>query len=60
MAYDIFEGKQYEGHTMLPIINDFREKYNLEKLVVVADSGLLSKANIDELMANKHEFILGE
>lgn len=59
LAYDIFEGKQYEGHTMLPIINGFREKYNLEKLVVVADSGLLSKANIDELMANKHEFILG-
>ncbi|HEX9827017.1 MAG TPA: IS1634 family transposase [Flavobacteriaceae bacterium] len=59
LAYDIFEGKQYEGHTMLPIINGFREKYNLEKLVVVADSGLLSKANIDELTANKHEFILG-
>jgi transposase len=59
LAYDIFEGKQYEGHTMLPIINKFKEKYNLEKLVIVADSGLLSKANIDELIAQKHEFILG-
>lgn len=59
LAYDIFEGKQYEGHTMLPIINRFKEKFNLEKLVVVADSGLLSKANIDELIAKKHEFILG-
>lgn len=59
LAYDIFEGKQYEGHTMLPIINRFKEKYNLEKLVVVADSGLLSKANIAELIAHKYEFILG-
>lgn len=59
LAYDIFQGKQYEGHTMLPIINSFREKYKIEKLVVVADSGLLSKDNIEELMSNKYEFILG-
>lgn len=59
LAYDIFEGKQYEGHTMLPIINGFRKKYNLNKLVVVADSGLLSKQNINELIANQYEFILG-
>jgi transposase len=30
LAYDIFEGKQYEGHTMLPIINGFRDKYKIE------------------------------
>lgn len=59
LAYDIFEGKQYEGHTMLPIINTFRDKYKLDKLVVVADSGLLSKNNINELIINKYEFILG-
>jgi transposase len=59
LAYDIFEGKQYEGHTMMPIINGFRKKYKIEKLTVVADSGLLSKVNIEELIANKLEFILG-
>lgn len=59
LAYDIFEGKQYEGHTMLPVINGFREKYKLESLVVVADSGLLSRSNIEELITNKYEFILG-
>lgn len=59
LAYDIFEGKQYEGHTMLPIINSFTSKYNLDKLIIVADSGLLSKSNIGELVANQYEFILG-
>lgn len=59
LAYEIFEGKQYEGHTMLPIINRFREKYKIEKLVVVADSGLLSKENIEELVTNNYEFNLG-
>lgn len=59
LAYDIFDGKKYEGHTMLPIINGFKQKYAVGKLIVIADSGLLSKANIEELSAHGHEFILG-
>lgn len=59
LAYDIFQGKQYEGHTMLPIINKFKAKYKLDKVVIVADSGLLSKSSIEELVAQKYEFILG-
>lgn len=59
LAYEIFEGKQFEGRTMLPIINQFREKYNLGKLIVVADSGLLSTENINHLKINGYEFIIG-
>mgnify|MGYP001016200429 CR=1 FL=1 len=59
LAYDIFEGNQFEGHTMLPVIDSFKEKYNLSQLVVVADSGLLSASNIDELQEKDYEFILG-
>jgi transposase len=45
---------------MLPVINAFKHKYNnLSRLVIIADSGLLSNANITELIENKHEFILG-
>jgi transposase len=59
LAYDIFEGNKFEGHTMLPIIDSFKEKYQLEQLVIIADSGLLSSANIDELQRGGYEFILG-
>ncbi len=44
---------------MIPIINGFKQKYNIQKLIVVADSGLLSKTNVNDLMVQKHEFILG-
>lgn len=50
LAYDIFEGNKYEGDTFLPILEDFRKKYNFEKLTVVADAGLLSNKNIQELI----------
>jgi len=59
LAYEVHEGNKFEGHTMLPIIDAFKAKYNLEKLVIVADSGLLSSSNINQLQAKGYEFILG-
>lgn len=59
LAYEVHEGNKFEGHTMLPIIDSFKSKYNLDKLVIIADSGLLSTSNINELQAKGYDFILG-
>lgn len=59
LAYEIFKGNQFEGHTMLPVVDAFKEKYNLEQLIIIADSGLLSKSNIEELQSKGYEFIIG-
>ena len=58
LSYEIFEGNKFEGHTMLPIIDAFKRKYNLHKLVIIADSGLLSNVNIIEVQSKEYEFIL--
>ena len=59
LAYEIHEGNKFEGHTMLPIIDAFKAKYKLENLVIVADSGLLSTSNVNDLQDKGYEFILG-
>ena len=59
LAYEIFEGNKFEGHTMLPVIDRFKDKYNIDKLIIIADSGLLSSQNITELQEKGYEFILG-
>ena len=59
MAYDVFEGNKFEGHTMMPVVDAFKEKYRLEQLIIVADSGLLSSNNLEELQSGGYEFILG-
>jgi len=59
IGYDIFEGNIYEGHTLLPIVKKFEQKYNLSRPVVIADSGLLSKQNIENLVNEGYKFILG-
>ena len=59
LAYDIYQGNKFEGHTLLPIINSFKSKYKIEKLTIIADSGLLSQSNIEALQTKNYEFILG-
>jgi hypothetical protein len=50
LAYEIFEGNKFEGHTMLPILDAFKEKYKLNKLIIIADSGLLSNQNLKQIL----------
>lgn len=59
LAYEIFEGNKFEGHTMLPVVDAFKVKYNLDKLIIIADSGLLSRSNLEDLQDKGYEFILG-
>ena len=59
LTYELFEGSKFEGHTMIPVIEAFKEKYQLGKLIVVADAGLLSTKNIQALCEKNYEFILG-
>jgi transposase len=44
---------------MLPVLETFRKKYNLDRLIIIADSGLLSSQNITKLQETGYEFILG-
>lgn len=59
IGYDIFEGDIYEGHTLVPFIEKISQKFNLNKPIVVADAGLLSKENIAALEAQNYEYIIG-
>ncbi len=59
IGYDIFEGNTYEGHTLIPFLEKTTKKFDLQKPVVVADSGLLSKDNIEALQNKGYEYILG-
>lgn len=59
IGYDIFEGNIYEGHTLIPFLQKFEQKYSLDKPIVVADAGLLTNKNIAALESNQYEYILG-
>ncbi len=59
IGYDMFEGNTYEGHTLIPFLRKMQERFNIEKPVVIADSGLLSNNNLKVLEDEGYEYIIG-
>lgn len=59
IGYDIFEGNTFEGHTLLPTLDNIEKKYGFKKPIVVADAALLSRKNLENLANEKYQFIIG-
>lgn len=59
IGYELFEGNTFEGKTLIPVFKKFQKKFELLKPIVIADSGLLSKANIASLKEKNYEYIIG-
>ena len=54
-----FEGNKAEKLTMLPMIRAFQGRHGVEHMVIVADAGMLSAANLRELDEAGYAFIVG-
>jgi transposase len=59
IGYGLYAGSQYEGTTLQDATEKLKEKYDVDKVVVVADSGLLSQENQDNLEEEGLDYILG-
>lgn len=49
IGYEAFSGDTFEGHTLIPTLKALRKKYDLDKVVYVADAGMFNKDNLAEL-----------
>ena len=54
-----FEGNKAETKTMLPVIEPFMAAHDLPDMTVVADAGMVSEANQEQIEAAGLSFILG-
>lgn len=59
IAMDTFSGNTFEGHTMIPVIEKFKDTHSIENLTVVADAGMLSFDNIQKLVSKNIKYIVG-
>ena len=59
LAFEMHQGNKYEGHTFIPILEKFKSTFELNNLIVIADSGLMSNSNIKQLKENNYNFIIG-
>ncbi|MEK7536162.1 MAG: transposase, partial [Patescibacteria group bacterium] len=59
LYFDIFKGNTFEGHTFLITIQKVIKLLNNPKIIVIADAGMLSKININDLDKRNIGFIVG-
>lgn len=59
LEVDLFAGNNAETKTLIPVLTRFRDRYQAGDLVVVADAGMLSAANLLALEDNGFRFIVG-
>jgi len=60
IGYRIFKGDTYEGHTFKKALEDLKDQYQIDKVIIVADRGMLSKNNLHITTEKGYEFIIGE
>lgn len=59
IAYEIFAGNKFEGHTLIPMIESFRRQHVIQTLTVVADAAMISFGNIEALKQQNLFYIVG-
>ena len=60
VGYEVYHGKQYEGHTFSDAIARLKEKYQIDKVICVADTGMMNQDNLEEIQEAEYEYIFGE
>ena len=59
IAYEVFAGNTFEGHTIIPVEKNFITKHNVKEFTIVADAAMISKDNILALKENTINYIVG-
>ena len=59
IAFEVFSGNTFEGHTIIPTIQDFIDRNKVKAFTVVADAAMISSQNITQLNQNEINYIVG-
>lgn len=59
IAYEVFAGDTFEGHTIIPVVKSFIGKNDIKAFTVVADAAMISTENIQALRENGIHYIVG-
>jgi hypothetical protein len=58
IGYDLFPGNTFDGKTLIPALNQLKNKFNIRRVIIVADRGINSKINLYEIKKAGYEYIV--
>ena len=59
IAYDVFFGNTFKGHTIILVINDFIKRNSVKEFTLVADAAMISTENVKQLKENHINYFVG-
>jgi transposase len=60
VSFDIYPGNTFEGHTFKDAIERMKNRYQLGKVIVVSDRGMMSRTNMEIVENSDYEYIVGK
>ena len=58
IGYELFPGNTADVSTLLPVVRKLQERFDISRTTLVADSGMLSKANVAALQELNCDYLL--
>ena len=59
ISYQLFNGNRHELNTMEEVIDDVLNNYTIKEIIIIADRGLNSKANLEMIRSKGLNYIVG-
>lgn len=59
LSYGLFKGNTFEGKSLVPFLQDLRNKYDIKNVTIVADRGMCSFGNLKEISNAGFNYIVG-
>jgi transposase len=58
IGYELFSGNTFDSKTMVKVLDNLKEKFNLDKVIIVADRGLNSKINLKYIKDSGYDYLM--
>lgn len=59
LYFDIFNGRTFEGHTFIAVVQNIQKLLDNPEMVIIADAAMISRDNIEKLIERNIGFIVG-
>lgn len=59
LGFEVYPGNTFEGHTLPDIVKKIKNKFQVNRFIMVADRGLFSNGNLKLLRKSGVEFVVG-
>lgn len=59
VGFDLFPGNKFEGHTLETALEKLKEKFQINRVIIVGDRAMLSRNNINLIKSKEYEYVVG-